>query len=193
MNHETTSLPPGKRGALLSHLWIGFLCFFLGGAFVFFIKGNGGKPQKADEYSFTPVESLQKKMKDGGTVPRTESETFTGEFLKYMRVKEPDPAEFDRKFTAATWYSMTELENYFKAIKDETGLLSTQIRIYVCPAVYSQGTTNPYNQRDVSGRMTTTLAFFQAPFTIFKPGTKELYLKGNPNCLGLYNWGDLEP
>lgn len=167
--------------------------FVLGSIFVFALNIYISKPVKKDEFSFIPIEKSQLKIKDGGVASRGESETFTKAFYSYLWSKEPIESEFNKKFTAATWYSMSELENFFKVIKDNTGLNSTQIRVYVCPAVYPANTINPFNQKDVSGRFSTTLAFFQAPYNVFKQDTKELYLKGNANCLGLYNWGDLEP
>lgn len=188
MNNEVNSIKFIK-----ANFFTGLISFALGAIFMILLHEIVLKPTKSESYSFVPVTASQVKVKDGGVVSRGESESFTSAYYTYLRTKEPIETEFNKKFTAATWYSMSELENFFKSMKDDTGLPSNQIRVYVCPSVYPAGTINPYNHRDVSFRLISSLAFFQSPYNIFKPGTRELYLKGNPNCIGVYNWGDLEP
>ncbi len=188
MNNDLKSIKLKKRNFI-----IGLISFAFGVIFMILLYEIVLKPKKSDSYSFIPVAASQAKVKDGGVASRGVSETFTSAYYSYLRTKEPIETEFNKRFTAATWYSMSELENFFKSIKDDTNLESEQIRVYVCPTVYPAGTINPYNHKDVSNRITSSLAFFKSPSTIFKPGTSELHFKGNPNCLGVYNWGDLEP
>ncbi len=138
----------------------------------------------------------QKEIADmlGGPVTKQFAQNSALLFKSYLQLKEPVSAEFNKRYVAGSYYNMAELETYFNSIKNTSGLRAENIRVYVAPFVYPQGTTHTYSNgvsRNVEYRISSGLIFMSSPNSILNGGN--IYIDGNPNCLGAYNWGDLEP
>lgn len=187
-SRKTFSTVIFKLMPTLAGLMMGALIMFLINKFILY---------NSDTYDFVPSklykERLESQIRDGGAQSKGDAETFTSAYRTYLASKEPTEPEFNKKYIAGTWYTMSEIENYFEVIKDASGLKSDEIRVYVCPGIYPTGTQNPINSKDVGDKFTGSLIFFKTPFNILPTGATKLNLKGNANCLGVYNWGDLEP
>lgn len=169
--------------------------FIFGGLVMFLI--NEFILNKSDSYKFIVSKSYQDRLKDqllnGGVQPKGDAQLITSAYYTYLGNKEPTQSGFKEKYIAGAWYTMSELENYFKVIKDASGLTSDEIYIYLCPGIYPAGTINPINHKNVGGKFTTSMVFFKDTSSILQNGSQVLFFKSNNNCLGVYNWGDLEP
>jgi hypothetical protein len=155
-----------------------------------------------DSMPFSPVylnarkrmqEQLAAEKMAGGPKPKSLAQIYTTEYAKYLALKEPASADFKKRYVAGAHFTLTELQAYFDVIKEIAGPDSNSVRVYVCPGLYEPSTTNPYNQRAVGEKLSSCLVFMKPPYDIYDATNKKMNINGNGNCLGVYNWADLEP
>ena len=130
----------------------------------------------------------------GGPTTGKHAEDLAFAYSAFLKEHTQNSSEFSTFYSAAAWYTAEELTNYIDVITTKAGTTVSpkDIRIYFCPGVYPNFTTNPHTKKDVSFRITSCLVALKTPYRLINTnGT--LNIENNPNSLGVYNWGDLEP
>lgn len=131
--------------------------------------------------------------KFGGDLSKEKAQAFTDVFSTYLSYV--DRTEFNVSYTAGTWFTAKEIGNFLIKINNENPTIpDSLIRLYFCTGMYPNQTPNPYTGRTITGpKLGTFLIATKNSSSLAVSGTVKLNIKNNPNVLGCYNWGSLEP
>jgi hypothetical protein len=178
---------------------ISFLIGILLGALgVYFIPGiiKPAKPCPQNGLSKIKIDTVKYAKLFGEEVARDEVINFSDEYRKYLAKKEPDYVQFNKLYTAGSYFTVEEIGNYLNEMIQRSGLEPNQIRMHICTTKYPTGTLKPGSNTLVGDRLSACIVFFRNdgmnPFPEKPIGNGRLRFEDN-SFLGAYNWGDLMP
>ena len=102
--------------------------------------------------------------------------------------------EYGNLHTGGVKFTYDELDAFLDDMKDSARKYKmnlSEMNVYVCPGLYPLGTTSP-GGRLQEFRMTSLLVVPKNSKPIFDAATRKLTMT-EPELLGAFNWGDLEP
>lgn len=129
----------------------------------------------------------------GGPISKKDAQRFTDEFSSYLRFVDPEGSKVG--YTAGTYFTAEEIGNYLIQLnRDNPGTDAADIKLYFCLSMYPNQTYNPVTGRKITGpKLGSCIVATKNSANLVRPGTDKLAIENNPDCLGGYNWGNLEP
>ncbi|MBL0145652.1 MAG: hypothetical protein IPP48_07720 [Chitinophagaceae bacterium] len=171
----------------------------IGGLCIYFIPGiiKPTEPCPKNGLSKIIIDNNKYLKFYGGEMSKDSAIKYSDEYLKYLKLKEPKPAEFDKVYTAGSYFTVEEIGNYLNDVIQKSGLPPSNITLHFCTTKYPAGLKSPVSGKLIGERLGSCIAFFDASGINRypeMPASRATRLKFEAsNFLGAYNWGDLMP